>query len=158
MPHSTLAEVRAKTTTPRHNDADQLETSAAGEPTIFTKEFSLADRVALVTGGNRGLGLEMAFALLEAGCRAVYCVDLPESPGEDFQKARAYAAKLKNKLGEGRLEYVSSDVTNQVRFIGCQTQFETLDISSHRKQCGSLANSSETRRVVWTSPLRARVS
>ena len=83
-------------------------------PTIFAKEFSLADRVALVTGGNRGLGLEMAFALLEAGCRAVYCVDLPETPGEDFQKARDYAAKLKNKLGEGRLEYVSSDVTDQV--------------------------------------------
>ena len=70
--------------------------------------------IALVTGGNRGLGLEMAFALLEAGCRAVYCVDLPDTPGEDFQKARDYAAKLKNKLGEGRLEYVSSDVTDQV--------------------------------------------
>ena len=67
----------------------------------------------MVTGGNRGLGLEMAYALIEAGCRAVYCVDLPETPGEDFQAARSYAAKLKNKTGEGRLEYISADVTDQ---------------------------------------------
>ncbi len=86
----------------------------AGAPTLFTKEFSLADRVALVTGGNRGLGLEMAFALVEAGARVVYCIDLPKTHGEDFQKAQAYAAKLKNKLGEGRLEYISADVTDQV--------------------------------------------
>ena len=56
----------------------------------------------------------MAFALLEAGCRAVYCVDLPESPGEDFQAAREYANKLRNKTGQGRLEYMAADVTDQV--------------------------------------------
>ena len=35
-------------------------------PTIFTHEFSLADRVALVSGAERGIGLEMALALVEA--------------------------------------------------------------------------------------------
>ena len=54
--------------------------------------------------------------MIEAGARAVYCVDLPKTPGEDFQKAHEYAAKMKSKLGEGRLEYISADVTDQVPF------------------------------------------
>ena len=68
-----------------------------------------------MSGGNRGLGLEMALALVEAGARAVYCVDLPDEPSEEFEKVRAYAAQLTGKAGEGRLEYLSADVTDQVR-------------------------------------------
>lgn len=84
--------------------------------TLFKHEFSLADRVALVSGGNRGLGLEMALALIEAGARAVYCVDLPKEPSAEWQKVREYAARLADKAGagEGRLEYISADVTDQV--------------------------------------------
>ncbi|RDX45337.1 sorbose reductase sou1 [Lentinus brumalis] len=82
-------------------------------PTLFTKEFSLADRVALVSGGNRGIGLEMALALVEAGTRIVYCVDLPEKPGDEFTKVREYASQLKGTGGEARLEYVSANVTDQ---------------------------------------------
>ena len=84
------------------------------QPTLFSHEFSLADRVALVSGANRGLGLEMALALIEAGSRAVYCIDLPKEPGEEWTKVRDYAAKMEGKKGEGRLEYVSGDVTDQV--------------------------------------------
>ena len=36
----------------------------------------------------------MALALLEAGARAVYCVDLPKTPGEEWTKVRDYAARL----------------------------------------------------------------
>ncbi|KAG1754237.1 hypothetical protein EDB19DRAFT_1665379 [Suillus lakei] len=62
-------------------------------------DFALTDRVAIVTGGNRGLGLEAALALSKAGSRAVYCLDLPEKPA---------------KLGDaGRLEYVTADVRDQ---------------------------------------------
>lgn len=78
--------------------------------------FSLVDRVALVTGAQRGIGLEMALALAEAGA-TVYCLDLPPAPDAEWLKVQAYAANLpdiapgvKNK---GRLEYVSGDVTNQ---------------------------------------------
>ncbi len=85
----------------------------APTPTLLSKEFSLADRVGLVSGGNRGLGLEMAYALIEAGARAVYCIDLPKTPSEDWQKVHAYAARLHGKGGEGRLEYISADVTDQ---------------------------------------------
>ncbi|KAF7789574.1 hypothetical protein EIP86_000520 [Pleurotus ostreatoroseus] len=92
----------------KHHAEDPAPTS-----TLFTHEFSLADRVALVSGANRGLGLEMALALAEAGARAVYCVDLAKDPSPTFEAARAYAARLANKGGEGRMEYVSGDVTDQ---------------------------------------------
>ncbi|PSR88889.1 hypothetical protein PHLCEN_2v5038 [Hermanssonia centrifuga] len=87
--------------------------STAPTPTLFAHEFSLADRVALVSGANRGLGLEMALALVEAGARAVYCIDLPKEPSEEWQKVREYAAKVSGKEGQGRLEYISGSVTDQ---------------------------------------------
>lgn len=96
-------------------DYRQLKTDPAPSPTLFQHEFSLADRVAVVSGGNRGLGLEMALALIEAGVRAVYCVDLAKEPSEEWQKVREYAAKMTGKGGEGRLEYISGNVTDQVR-------------------------------------------
>jgi hypothetical protein len=46
-------------------------------------DFALTDRVAIITGANRGLGFETALALSTAGSRTVYCLDLPEKPGGD---------------------------------------------------------------------------
>lgn len=66
-----------------------------------------------MSGGHRGLGLEIALALVEAGARAVYCVDLPKEPNAEWQKVRDYAARLTDKGGEGRLEYVSANVSDQ---------------------------------------------
>ncbi|KAF8582686.1 sorbose reductase sou1 [Ramaria rubella] len=80
------------------------------KPRIF-EEFSLEGRVAVVSGGNRGLGLEMALALAEAGAR-VYALDLPSTPGDEFQAAANYV----EKFGTGaKLEYVLGgvDVTVQ---------------------------------------------
>ena len=81
--------------------------------------FSLVGRVALVTGGHRGIGLEIALALVEAGA-IVYCLDLPKTPNENWIKVQRYAAQLpslgtssQGKSLNGRLEYVSADVTNQ---------------------------------------------
>jgi NAD(P)-dependent dehydrogenase (short-subunit alcohol dehydrogenase family) len=84
------------------------------KPKIF-EEFSLRDRVALVSGGNRGIGLEAALALCEAGARAVYCLDLPEFPSADFEKSAEYVRRMDrgNKVGPGRLEYISADVRDQ---------------------------------------------
>ena len=78
-------------------------------PKIFD-EFALTDRVGLVSGGNRGLGLEMAIALAEAGARVVYCFDLPDAPSEEFNASQEYVSKLGNG---SRLEYFSADVRNQ---------------------------------------------
>lgn len=56
----------------------------------------------------------MALALVEAGARAVYCIDVPKEPSSEWQAVRDYAARLSNTGGEGRLEYVSADVRDQV--------------------------------------------
>ncbi|KAH8111229.1 NAD-binding protein [Phellopilus nigrolimitatus] len=79
--------------------------------TLLEKEFTIAGRVAVISGGNRGLGLEMAEALAEAGA-IVYCLDLPASPGESWEATRAYVSKL-GLAGGARLEYASVDVTDQ---------------------------------------------
>ena len=79
------------------------------QPKIFN-EFALTDRVALVSGGNRGLGLESAIAMCEAGARAVYCFDLPAEPSEEFLASREYVSKLGNN---SKLEYFTADVRDQ---------------------------------------------
>ena len=56
----------------------------------------------------------MSMALAEAGARAVYCVDLPKEPGDEWHKVKDYLARMKGKAGEGRLEYFSADVRDQV--------------------------------------------
>ncbi|KAL5510878.1 hypothetical protein ACEPAG_4635 [Sanghuangporus baumii] len=89
----------------------QADSSFKPHPTLFNKEFSLANRVAVVTGGQRGLGLEMAATLAEAGA-AVYCLDLPTEPDKTFNATQSYVSKL-GLSGGARLEYTSVDVTKQ---------------------------------------------
>ncbi|KAG1800814.1 NAD(P)-binding protein [Suillus plorans] len=87
-------------------------------------DFALTDRVAIVTGGNRGLGLEAALALSTAGSRVVYCLDLPEKPGEDWNAARQSLAKLD---GAGRLEYVTNDVRDQKKLLQTVEEIATKE-------------------------------
>jgi hypothetical protein len=89
---------------------------ASSDPSIIPRpkifdEFSLQDRVGIVSGGNRGLGLEMALALCEAGARAVYCLDLPVKASEEWEATRDYVRRMGQ--GSSRLEYVSADVRDQ---------------------------------------------
>ena len=41
----------------------------------------------------------MALALVEAGARSVYCLDLPKPPGEEWTKVNEFAKKLKKYYG-----------------------------------------------------------
>ncbi|KZS89878.1 NAD-binding protein [Sistotremastrum niveocremeum HHB9708] len=84
----------------------QSDPSLKPKATLFS-EFSLDGRVAVVSGGKQGLGLEMAMALSEAGA-TVYCMDLQATPGAEFNATRDYVRKLGRKM-----EYVSVDVTKQ---------------------------------------------
>jgi len=79
------------------------------KPKIFS-EFALTDRVGIVSGGNRGLGLEMALAFCEAGARAVYCLDMPDKPSDEWNKTEEFVKRIGNG---SRMEYVSVDVRNQ---------------------------------------------
>ncbi|KAH7930841.1 NAD(P)-binding protein [Leucogyrophana mollusca] len=73
-------------------------------------EFALTDRVALISGANRGLGLEMALAFCEAGARVTYCLDLPAAPSAEWRASADFVARLGNG---SRLEYVRADVRDQ---------------------------------------------
>lgn len=85
------------------------DSSITPKPKIFD-EFALTDRVGIVSGGNRGLGLEMALALCEAGARAIYCFDLPDEPSDEWTKTQEYVERMQNG---SRLEYVPCDVRLQ---------------------------------------------
>lgn len=89
--------------------AAEANPSVQPRPMIFD-ELALTDRVALVSGGNRGLGLDIAIALCEAGARVAYCFDLPEKPSEVFIASQDYVRRLGNN---SRLEYFSADVRDQ---------------------------------------------
>ena len=94
--------------------------------TLFIDEFALTDRVGIVTGANRGLGLDTEMAFMEAGARAIYCIDISEKPGEDWVRVRDYLGRVD---GIGRLEYVHGDVRSQVRLPTSRDVIVTLDIS-----------------------------
>ncbi|KAK9446378.1 uncharacterized protein V1518DRAFT_424163 [Limtongia smithiae] len=83
-----------------------LDPTVEVKPEIFG-EFSLKGKVAVVTGGNGGLGLEFCIVLAELGAK-VYAIDLPETPSEDFGIAVKYVARLGSSL-----TYRPSDVTDQ---------------------------------------------
>ncbi|KAK4947451.1 hypothetical protein LTR10_013819 [Elasticomyces elasticus] len=69
------------------------------------REFDLNEKVFIVTGGGRGLGLTLAEALVEAGGK-VYCLDRLPEPEPEFHEVQQ---RLGPKYG-GALNYDHVDV------------------------------------------------
>ncbi|RMY77301.1 hypothetical protein D0863_01384 [Hortaea werneckii] len=74
--------------------------------------FTLADKVAVVTGGGRGLGLNMAQAFAEAGCRGIAIMDMKQDLGEKAARelseqtgvdARFYLADVRDGQGMNQI-------------------------------------------------------
>jgi len=84
------------------------------KPKIFD-EFKLTDQVGIVTGGNRGLGLEICIALLEAGARVVYSLSQSSQPSPEFLLSQTYVTDMDRgpSLAPGRLEHISVNVADQ---------------------------------------------
>lgn len=81
--------------------------------TLFKNEFSLAGRVAVVTGGHRGIGLDAAEAMAEAGA-TVYCLDLSEKPNDTWKATQDYVRRISEiEEGIGSLKYIHADATSQ---------------------------------------------
>ncbi|KAF2768814.1 NAD(P)-binding protein [Teratosphaeria nubilosa] len=95
---------------PREEASALSDNSKSGSYLGTTKrlpEFNLNDKVVLVTGAARGLGLVQAEALLEAGA-TVYALDRLPEPSPDFYRVQERAAK---ELGT-TLHYRQVDVRN----------------------------------------------
>jgi len=69
-------------------------------------DLGLTDRVAIVTGSSRGLGVASAKALIAEGCRVIICARTPET----LQEARRRLAEIG---GEDRVLAVASDVSRE---------------------------------------------
>jgi NAD(P)-dependent dehydrogenase (short-subunit alcohol dehydrogenase family) len=71
-------------------------------------EFSLQGKVYIVTGGGRGLGVALAGAIIEAGAKKVYCLDLLPEPHEGWYQ-------MKSQLGSqgDALVFKSQNVTDE---------------------------------------------
>ncbi|MBY0505710.1 MAG: SDR family oxidoreductase [Bryobacteraceae bacterium] len=72
---------------------------------MYEKLFDLSGRVALITGGSRGLGKAMARAYAEHGAQILIC-----SRGEE--ELRAAAAEVKAGLST-RVEWITADLANR---------------------------------------------
>lgn len=69
--------------------------------------FDLSGKLALITGGSRGLGLQIAEAYLEAGARVV----LTARKAHELDEAKTYLANLNNDYAE-RVELLAADLQN----------------------------------------------
>lgn len=77
------------------------------KPTV-SEQFSLKGKIAAVTGGNSGIGLEYCVLLAELGATVV-AIDISSETSEDFVACQKYIDRL--GIPSASLEYKQADVT-----------------------------------------------
>lgn len=81
-------------------------------------EFSLQEKVYIVTGGGRGLGVALAGAIVEAGAKRVYCLDLLPEPHKGWYDLKSQLASKGDAL-----VFKSQDVADEE---GIEETFEGI--------------------------------
>lgn len=74
------------------------------------KPFQLDNRVFLITGGARGLGLNLVEALVEVGAH-VHCLDRLATPAPEFYETQQRV----DQFGVGSLQYRHVEVQNAAK-------------------------------------------
>ncbi|WP_243030524.1 SDR family oxidoreductase [Thermus altitudinis] len=98
---------------------------------MFLEQFRLDGKVALVTGGSRGLGLEAALALKEAGAKVAV-----------LARRASFFEEAKRHLGEAL--YLEGDVRDEGRLLQVVDQVE--------QELGPLAILVNAAGVTWGAP------
>ena len=102
---------------PPNGETEKIHKNEAATYLGTTKrlpEFNLVDRVVLVTGAARGLGLTQAEALLEAGA-TVYALDVLPEPSPDFPRIQKRAAEeLGTTLNYRQIDVRDNKALNEV--------------------------------------------
>ena len=89
--------------------------------------FSLVDRVALVTGGNGGIGLGMAEGFARVGARVVLS-------GRDKKKAEGALAALRTHGADAK--FIEADVTDEMPAAALSGGGRRVRPAGHpRQQC-----------------------
>lgn len=81
--------------------------------------FDLTGRAAIVTGGSRGLGKEMAEGLMEAGAGVMLCARRAEWLDETLEEFRARGFRVEGKLCDvSKADEIQAMVDESVRVFG----------------------------------------
>jgi NAD(P)-dependent dehydrogenase (short-subunit alcohol dehydrogenase family) len=118
--------------------SSQTSPSTSQIPTLF----SLTNQTITITGGARGLGLTLAFAVVEAGGHAAL-LDLLPSPCEpEFSNLSAIAKKNGTTVS-----YNTCDVTSEVEITRILDEIEANGVQRGAPLCGMIACAGIQQRV-----------
>jgi short chain dehydrogenase len=80
--------------------------------------FDLTSKVALVTGGNGGIGLGMAKGLVQAGAAVVWPLATPKRRAVEIGEPESCHAMVRETVARfGRLDILSTTPVNHHRYI-----------------------------------------
>ncbi|XP_075973986.1 15-hydroxyprostaglandin dehydrogenase [NAD(+)]-like [Anticarsia gemmatalis] len=87
-------------------------------------EYSLKDKVVVITGGASGIGCEIADKYLEEGAKVAVIIDVNETQGKGTEK------NFNEKYGEGRSDFIKCDVTTNLEatYKVIIEKYKTVDV------------------------------